>query len=349
MGFPDNVVNEVNEKLGLLDNPSESQIRSIVQESARLGAAEDPTHADAAAKSALDYYNAGMSPQDAASAGAMQTRQQIASERPTLQSLGESYANTSDSSGDGFTDWRHDVHDGFNDFFATGKNSARAKQKVDNFIKDQNLNLSSEHSDFLAEIQTGYDSSNVDPELASQAVAATANAMAGGTLTAPGMEITGHLKAKVHGDVQLDFKNAWIKTVRGAATYTHSDKVHIKAPSSGVYLKSSTMVIDAQDTEINEVSNSKFSRKLFGITYSWSDWNQMHVSGLQTNFTGLAYSLSVSNAHLGLIKFGYARRQATRGGVRLGVKGIKISQANSRLKKIGGLLSLGPIVLLMIL
>ncbi len=330
--LPEDVRKAYEDQLGS-GTPTEQQIRDAIAESAKLGANGESQHYDDAAKAALDYYDKGLSPEDAAVAGAAAGRNKMMADKPSLTELGQAYNDASSKSGNFFKDlvpW------------------SATNRKVDNFVEDNNLGLDSDARGKLSDVADYVQDQVKDPTLAGQAVAAVANAQSGGALSPSGLEILGNLHVTVHSDVTFTLENAHIKTVRGNATYKHTADVNILAPTSGVYLTAGTVNIFAQEKEKNWVTGDKTSRRLLAASYGYPE-NVTHVKDYQMSATLASYTVYGAQAHVAPFKLGGAWRQATRGVRRDGIKAAGVLNANNIERTIGGLLSLGPCILFIIL
>lgn len=327
--LPEQIRKSFREQLGNNPNPSEAQIREAIEKSAPIGVQNNPRYVNDATQSAMQYYERGVPPEDAAVAGAVAGRNTMMKDKPSLPELGEKFSETSDNR-PGLPPWGN-----------TG-------DKIENFNEEQNLGLSSESRGLLGNVA---DNSNIDgatPGAADMAVAAAANVASGGTATPSGLEIFEELKVKVHGAVTFNLDNIHIKTVQGVATYTHESDVNILAPSSTVKLKGDTVSINATETETNDVDGWKKSFRGLSIMLGPSTY-ATRTSAVQTQVTGASLSFYGAQAHLGTIKIGGAIHQDTLGITRAGITMFNLTKMNKWEKTISGMLVFGPVIFFMFL
>ena len=178
-------------------------------------------------------------------------------------------------------------------------------------------------------VESGSMDAPVNPEVASKATAAAANAMANGTLIKPGIEITKKLKATIHSNTTLDFKGLYLKNTILDTQYNHFSNLKINAKD--VRLTASAIHINAI-VEMNTVSEKKESyRKYSSISLG-------SVSGLWTwtsnhNVTGMGGDFSIRNYSLGVTRMGTALVQSHHGQIREGKRVFALDSANSRREK----------------
>ncbi|OZI52674.1 hypothetical protein [Bordetella genomosp. 4] len=175
----------------------------------------------------------------------------------------------------------------------------------------------------------------VTPPVAEQALAASVNAAAGGTLIAAGLEFKQKLTATVHDEVVLTFKDSYIKNTLGETVYHHEGPVKIDA--TDVRLKASKININAW-IEKNTVEASKESYR-YATNISVGSLSGLLTATSNNSVTGIAGDFSVFNMSLGAIRLGTAAAMSHYGDSRNGKKFVALKSATSKSDRAANLIA----------
>jgi len=314
-----NISDEVNAAIEALGpNATAEQITAVIEEHARSGVIYgSPSLGDVAAEEAASAYaEQHLPPGAAATLGVAKAREQAGKEKPSISELAEGIRKSNPDSG----------------ILSAEEIAAATGVPVDG------------NKGMLKEVTESMASHDVDPVTASLVQSAVANAISGGALASPGMDIQGQLKVTVHDFVDLKFDSSHIKTTLGQVVYTHEGTVNINAKSA--YLTAGSIRIEASESETNIVTTEKKSN-VSGYSFSRGPWYYSNFTRSHS-VSGWSVAGALVNVHAAPIKVGAAARMVTNFGVRTGIKGIAFDDIKDNVNK-ANLALLGVSVIMMIL
>lgn len=166
----------------------------------------------------------------------------------------------------------------------------------------------------------------VEADVAAQAVAASLNAAANGSMITPGLLIDQDLTVTVHDKVDVTFESSYLKNTKLDTTYKHEGDVYIEAKD--VRLTAGHIRVFAHE-EKNTVTERKEIYRGFNVGFG--SVTTLYTSDSNNTATGVSGDFSLLNMSAAATRVGLAVKMSHFGDVRHGMKLVELDSNRGKL------------------